>query len=323
MAPSQAFLLASSGVPRETFLFLAKPRNKVSMAEKRRMRQAKQRGETRENPFANLPKAKLDFQQTSASQVLDTPEKMSDPVAAAQRAKELLEAQRKSVDMLTMVREKIQSLPSEEIMNSLNAKGYFVMDSLLGDGSISEEMSKEAESLYLDGALEVDVDNLGSGEYTVAIQGGTEQYPKCPRIVEWVVSTTKHLPEVLPKWSLDPSVCMATLRVFDRKAFQASLKLLTGSEQPVDMAKKFTTTVVEPSSDRRRVSLRYYLVSTAWDSSCGGGISLESGDRVDPKQDRLVIWKSESCSLYHDVWHGNDDFPLGPCLEMHLVEKVA
>lgn len=305
-------------------------KSRASMAEKRRMRQAKQRGASRENPFANLPKAKLDFQQqqqpppASATRALDAPEKMSDPVAAAQRAKELLEAQRKSVDTLTMVRAKIESLPSEEIITSLKERGYFVVDNLLGDDGVVEEMSKEAESLYLEGALEVDVENLGSGEYTVAIQGGTQQYPKCPRIVEWVVSTTKHVPEVLPQLSLDPSVCMAILRVFDRKAFQASLKLLTGSDQPVDTNTKiFTTTVGGASNDQRRVSLRYYMVSKAWDSSCGGGISLESGDRVDAQQDRLVIWKSESCSLRKDVWQGHDDLPIGPCLEMHLVEKVA
>ena len=90
-----------------------------------------------------------------------------------------------------------------------------------------------------------------------------------------------------------------------------------------DTTKKFTMTVMDASSDRRRVSLRYYLVSNAWDSSCGGGISLESGDRVEAKQDRLVIWKSESCSRRSEVWYGNDDLPLGHCLEMHLVEKVA
>lgn len=325
-------LSRKSTSPSLVLLQMAKSQRKPSMAEKRKQRQAKQRGATSINPFADLPKSKLDFQESAASAVLDNAPAqriMSDPVEAASKAKELLKTQRASVDMLTMVREKVESLPSEELTLALERDGYYVVDGFLGEETILAQMESEADKLYTDGALEVDMSNLGSGEYTVAVKGGTEQYASCPRMVEWVVSTTKHVPEIATpsSLSLDPRACMATLRTFDRKAFKASLALLTGSEEipeeTTTSKKPFRTIVTDAKEDKRRLTLQYYLVPGSWDETCGGGLSFESGGgvMVQAKRDRLVVWKSDTSAFRKEVWKGTDEMPVGSCLELHLVQK--
>jgi hypothetical protein len=320
-APHDAFVseLASPKKPRSS-LYMTK--RKPSMAEKRKQRQAKQLGQHFQNPFASQPKSNLDFQGTGASKALDTPDKLRSPTEGAEKAKELLKAQRASVDMLTKVRTRIEALPSEEIMAALGDHGFFTVDNLLGDENILSQLEAEAIQLYEAGELEIDVANLGSGEYTTVIKGGSEQYAKCPRLVEWTVSTTKHLPEHIMEPSLDSSACMAILRTFDRKAFQASLSLLAGSEDIPEANKPFATVVSDLQEDRRRISLQYFIVPEAWNQSCGGSISWECGDMTFAKRDRLVIWRSDTTSLRKDMWKGKDDIPLASCLELHLLGKA-
>jgi len=293
------------------------------MKEKRKQRQAKQIGLQFQNPYANLPKSQLDFQETAASKALDTPEKLSNPTEAAEKARELLKVQRASVDMLSKVKARIEALPSEEIMSALNSRGYYIVDSLLADGDVLAQLETEALRLYEGGELEIDMSNLGSGEYTTAIKGGSEQYVKCPRLVEWTVSTTKHLPERMTELSLDSSACMATLRTFDRKAFQASLNLLTGSETVTETKNPFATVVSDPVGDKRRISLQYFLVPESWDPSCGGSISFESGEEVSAQRDRLVLWKSDSVPIWKEMWKGNDAIPFASSIELHLLGKTS
>jgi len=299
-------------------------KRKPSMKEKRKQRQMKQSGEQFKNPFANLPKSELDIGASSVPKELETPEMLFNPTEAAERARELLKAQRASVNMLTKVRECIEALSSEEIMSGLNEHGFYIVDNLLGDESIVAQLAAEAMQLHEAGEMEIDMANLGSGEYTTPIKGGTEQYTKCPRLVEWTVATTKHFPERITEPDLDSSACMATLRTFDRKAFQASLNLLTGSEEvPETTNKPFATVVSNPNEDKRRISLQYFIVPEPWDPSCGGNISFGCDAVAPAKRDRLVIWKSDSTSIRKDAWKGNDDINLASCLELHLIGRAS
>lgn len=292
------------------------------MAEKRRQRQAKQRGKASSNAYADFPKAKLDVQNSAPSSVLDSPEKLSDPTEAAGKAQELLESQRASVDTLSTVKERVLALPTEDVASALENQGYYVVDEFVGDEHILKQMESEAQNMYDNGEFELDMANLGGGEYTVTVKGGQEQYVKCPRVVEWVVSLTKHVPELLDNhMSLDSSACMATLRTFDRKALQASLALLTGSEEVPEATKPFGKTVADTNEDKRRLSLQYYLVSDLWEDACGGGISFENLGSVEAKRDRLVVWKSDSSSLRKEIWKGTDDLSIGSSVELHLVQK--
>jgi hypothetical protein len=290
---------------------------KASMTEKRKRRQAKSQRE--ENTFANLPKP--NFQ--SAPETSSEPQQMTDPAEAAQKAQKLLQAQRASVNMLTMVREGIDALPAEDMLSALDITGHYVVDDFLGNhgaNSVNHQLEQEANSLLQGGAMEADVSNFGSGEYVLAITGGKEQYTKCARSVELVVSTTKHVPAVLKSLTLNPAACQATLRTFDRKAFQASLALLTGSEEVPEIERPFDKVVTE-DDDKRSLTLYYYVLPESWDESCGGGLVFEKGGKVSAKRDRLVVWKSDSCLFKTEAWRGSDDNAIGSCIELHLVKK--
>lgn len=308
--------LLSKSATGSSALNLAK--RKQSMAEKRRQRQSKSSYKTED--FSHLPKSKLDFQSSDGGAANDSPQEMSNPAEAAEKAQDLLKAQRASVDMLTMVRERVEALPSEEVISNLESNGYFVVDDFLGNAGVVLQMEAEAQHIYGADKMEVDMGNLGGGEYTLPLTGGSEQYIECPRLIEWVVSTTKHVPDQFEPFTLDAGACMATLRTFDRNAFQASLALLTGSNE-VKTADKPFELVLTDEEDMRRLSLKYYVLPETWDPECGGGMEFESGGSVAAKRDRLVIWKSDSCSFRTTNWKGGDSNTLGSCIELHLVKK--
>jgi hypothetical protein len=301
------------------------------MAEKRKQRSAKIR--RTENPFNKLPPSKLEFQKSSSPAVEeannnneDGPQRVSDPTAAAQKAQALLRAQRESVNMLTMVRERVEALPAPDILSSLEENGYFMVDDFLKDATILDRLYDEAVSMYEGEEMEVDTLNLGSGEYTTALQGGSEQYIKCPRSVELVVSTTKHIPEVMEGMHLDASACMATLRTFDRKAFKASLALLTGNDDDSDLPPQSEQpfgTVATEENDQRRLTLQYYVLPESWEESCGGGLTFDSGGSVSAKRDRLVIFKSDACALRNEAFRGNERNEIGSFIQLHLVKKAS
>jgi hypothetical protein len=293
-------------------------KRKVSMAEKLKRRSANTRNSRQNNPYENLPPSKLDFKKSGTSSPT-----VVDPATAANQAKELLASQRKSVDMLTMIRERVEALPADDILSALDSSGYFVADGFLGDETILSQLQAEAVSLYEGEEMEVDTSNLGSGEYIVPIQGGKEQYAKCPRSVELVVSTTKHIPEATESMKLDASACMATLRTFDRKAFKASVGLLTGSDDnDVPLPEQAYGKVVMEEDDKRKLTLHYYLLPESWNKSCGGGLTFESGGSVTAQRDRLVILKSDTTLFKKVPWSGSDENAIGSCIELHLVRKA-
>ena len=369
-------------------------KNKPSMAERLKRRQNKARGVNvgddggqHVSPFAGLPRTVLDSQQPkkeksddssdsttssgSSSSSDDGPIHVENPKAAGEKAKEMLRAQRQSVNMLTFVKEQIDehltslSPSSNQLWESLETNGYAVIDDFLAskndrssssssassengeddkksvDGTIilpelenevekmmtttttkptpsssSNEENDELSTPIAVPMMEIDPLNIGSGEYITSIKGGDEQYTVCPRIVEFVVSSTKNIPEAFavhcengdgrgndqepastPSFSLslDPSACMATLRCFDRNALMASLSLLTGTDDDSvldDAYEKAPYDVIAKDGvdDKRRLSLYYFIVPETWNTSSdgdddddnssttrdGGGLTFES-----------------------------------------------
>jgi hypothetical protein len=294
------------------------------MANKRKRRQVKQ--QTQENPAANMPASKLDF-KSKPLRTEDTPQRFQDPGAAAEKAKDLLKSQRESVDMLTMVREKIEGLPKEDILAALeDGPGFYVHDGFLGVDATIDSLQTEARSMFEKEEMETDTNNLGSGEYIVSIKGGTEQYTKCRRSIELVVSTTKHIPELFESMKLDGSACMATMRGFDYKSLKASKALLLGNEdEEIDSPSSSygTVTNLDDATDKRRLTLFYYIVPDSWEEASGGGLVFENGEcHVSAKQDRLVIWKSDSTMFQKDPWKGcAESNEFGGCIELHLVDQ--
>lgn len=333
------------------------------MAEKRKKRAKR----LPPKPIEDLPPAKLDSQQrpvvpatttsttdavAEASGEAQTPatatatavqEKGTSPQTKAQK---LLESQRESVAMLTAVREAVeQQLSRDDIRAQLDEQGYWYGDDFLASSRFVDAMATEGVAL-LQHNMSQGV--LGSGEFVESLLGGEAQYQMSPRSIEWVVSLTKHAPAQFAAMSLSAAHCMATMRTFDRNVLEASLRLLLtspSSDEPGDDDKDVAAAianlpkrpwgkvVTDPASDRRRLSLYYYLVPEAWDADCGGGLTFldnnmnSSEDHettvkttVAAKRNRLVIFKSDETSIRSEPWRGNSELQHGSCIELHLIQ---
>jgi len=255
-----------------------------SMADKRKRRfeATNRKKQALEEFTATLPKSKLDF-QTATTSVTTTMQqrqqeqeeiannKSDDNSSTNSKAKQLVDAQMESVKMLSHVAERLNETLErqggiENFFCSNEKCNYLVVDGFLSP-KYCNELQQESEYLYntddsvIPGAL-------GTGEFVIRLEGGEQQYPKCPRSIEFIVSMTKtlatmlnhriavtqqqqqqqHEPESKSKSissnskgnskgntsnitvELDDGVCaQATARIFDRSALLASLRLLLGS----------------------------------------------------------------------------------------------
>jgi hypothetical protein len=262
---------------------------------------------------------------------------VDDGTEEKQLAKEMINAQRRSVDMLTFVRERVEGLPLAQIVEALvNGDGYIVVDDFLASDEVVSQLQQEGRNLFEQQLMETDLTRLGSGEFVAAVKGGEEQYAACPRTVEMVVSTTKYLAGCLSDSvqhadafdKLDPSNCMASLRTYDRASRLASLSLLAGGELPAQPFDVAANGVEE--DDARNVTVLYYPIAQEWSSiASAGGITIEQNDAeerlIPAKRDRLVLLRSDSCRHrpeYFDAGENGDDaLSLASCLELHLVTK--
>ena len=259
------------------------------------------------------------------------------------KASSLVESQRKSVDTLTYIRKRVEENPSlsyNEAAKSIIDQGYFVYDNFLssddefGDNLLSE-MLQECSDMLVNDKLERDITRLGDGEYLTKLIGG-ESYADCPRLIEYVVSLTRHLPPLFNKeldmlettdmTKLDATASMGTLRVYNRKTRQGESMLANPDE---DSEKPFGVICGDGDSegtdnDTRRLTAMLFLSSKDWATSCGGGVTVEStGERVDAVRDRIVLLRSDSCSYRQEPWFGNyeEGLDLASCAIVHFVKE--
>lgn len=231
-------------------------------------------------------------------------------------AKQMVEAQKRSVDMLTFVKERVEGLLYDAIQDGLEKEGYVVVDDFMSEEGIISIIEEEGLALFNEGMMETDLTRLGSGEYIGAIEGGEAQYLVCPRTIELVVSATKTFGAQLHKYNLDNSNCVANMRTFDHSSKEASLALIEGGElmpQPYDSAS-------QGENDLMRISLFYYPTA---EGRSDGGIVVEKGERlVSAKRDRLILMLSNSCRYRPEYFRGNDDdMRHASYLELHLIGK--
>jgi hypothetical protein len=347
------------------------------MAEKRARRQVRQQ---RIVPTNHLPKSNLGHlvdgnnnntvtTSPSPSSAAKTKDFDNEIHATMTKAQELLQRQRESVAMLTLVREKVEKLPAHEISDALQRDGFYVHDNLLlghtnskdsqdadanraSSSVVFESMQKEGLALLDTSLSQPDINCLASGEYICNLQGGEEQYKTCPRSIEWVVSVTKHLPEMLNKKKsdgsddddpskssnkLDTQKCIGLMRTFDRKAEIAARKLLVAADDNddvEDLTPRSFGLATEGATDLKQLSMRYYLVPNGWDDSMhGGGLAFQKGNHgdgnvnsaeivhVDAVCDRLVLWKSHETRYHAKPWLGDAHHESASCIELHLLRK--
>jgi len=259
-----------------------------------------------------------------------------------------------SVDCLTHVRKRVEeSFPINEAAKSLAEKGYFVYDGFLskaidgdsenkdavfGDAMLSEMLSESSDMLAKD-KMQRDISRIADGEFVAQIVGG-ENYALCPRLTEYVVSMTRHLPPLLNKEydaigaadlpKLDSSASMGALRVFDRKTKLCTMSFLANpddadSDDSVSERQfgVFCGDNDGAENDSRRLTAMLYLSSKQWDSSYGGGLTMETdGQRVEAIRDRIVLLRSDTCSHRQERWIGTDNSGLdqASCAIVHFIK---
>jgi len=304
-----------------------KKKKKMSMAEKRKRRGRNLTPHQVERPAVLDRTAPVDQwapTQTTDESVAQMKEREDAEEAAIQaRAAELIASQRKSVDTLTHIRERVESLPYDAIATDLQAKGFYIMDNFLDQNELVSEMEAEAFAVMDSDKLERDLSNLESGEFATRITGGEEQYTDLPRTVEYIVSSTRHMPPLLQEMgdgvlgcSLDATASTGTLRVFDRKARESSLALLSEAPPPREHALANEGN----DSDPKKVTVIYFL--SDWGSE-GGGIGFEDGTIVSPARDRLVIFRSDTCKYRMEpVPAGGEDDSSGNSNFAYIVNQL-
>lgn len=227
-----------------------------------------------------------------------------------------------------------ESFPIDDAADSLLKQGYFVYDGFLssglanndddfGDGLLTE-MFEEGIDMLSNDKLELDIGRLGEGEFTSLITGG-DKYIDCPRLTEYVVCMTRHLPPLMNKLDtvLSNSASMGSIRMYDRKTKLGTVELLTKENVDEDSADRSFGVICEDNNDTRRLTTHLFLSSKSWGSACGGGIKMESGESIGAVRDRLVMLRSDSCSHRFDTWKGGDDKDLqqAGCVIIHFVKS--
>lgn len=324
----------SSRTTSTTPALSAVPRKKESMAEKRARRQARRKREV-SLPKRSKPVILVEQEEDEAPPPQSSADDASQQAVASQsdgmtKAQELIQRQRRSVTMLTLVKESIDKISPDVVAKAFAEQGFFVVDNFLNDEETLNELQQESISM-LDKGMTPEIGNLSkSGEFVGLVRGGEEQYSVCPRAIEWVVATTKHFGRgVVPEMNLSDSNCLGRMRTFDRQIQLAKEKLVEEQEAKEREHLKDGETpfgcVVDPTDgqDQRRVSLRYYLVPSEW--KYGGGIEFKGSTTgvVEAKRDRLVIWQSATTPLRGQSWRGDETHRFGSCLELDLIQTTT
>ena len=331
-----------------TSLYLAKnkKKGKESMAEKRARRQAKQQRQVDAPPPLEVPVTALTLEEEAETEASpSTPQSTTataadddDANAVKTKAQELLDRQKESISVLTAVREAVEAIDEDSLQQALDQQGYYVVDNFLQTPTaLFASMQQEAPALYESNLTSLDTtdNSLGfAGEFLTPLQGGEAQYQLAPRSIEWVVGTTKYIPNRIP--GLDSGNCMAFLRTFDRSARQAARQLFFGEEGEAANTDEEEPVASPPSveapdeGDQRTISLRYYLVDEEWDSSAAGSGGLvfagtsdtAQHQKVDAQANRLVIYKSKKAVVQKEAWFmGSQD--KAHCIELHLIRETA
>jgi hypothetical protein len=200
-------------------------------------------------------------------------------------------------------------------------------------------MFSEGVDMLSNDKLDRDITRLGDGEFVGLITGG-EKYKDCPRLTEYVVSMTRHLPPLLNKIAyhldenllpkLDATASMGSLRMYDRPTRVGTESFLVDKNHDC-IALDRTFEVIcgqrdDSTNDSRRIAAILFLSSKNWDpSTCGGGITIENGETVGAVRDRMVLLRSDTCFHRLDPWIGSDerDLQQSGCITVHFVKELG
>jgi hypothetical protein len=193
-----------------------------------------------------------------------------------------------------------------------------------GDELLTEMFGEGIDMLSNDN-LERDITRLGEGEFVSLITGG-DKYVDCPRLTEYVVCMTRHLPPLLMDeldTPLSNTASMGSIRMYDRKTKLGTAELLVDEQSEDEIERPFGV-VCENNDDGRRVTAHLFISSKSWDPiQHGGGITPESVQTIGAARDRLVLLRSDTCFHRLDSWKGSeeDDLKQAGCVTVHFVKS--
>ncbi|KAL3763802.1 hypothetical protein ACHAW5_002306 [Stephanodiscus triporus] len=328
---------------REASLFMGKT-TKPSMRERRKNRAKRQPGfQIDRGSLSDF--SPVDEVVVATSTTLDGDNRLGvkddESQEIATKASSLIESQRKSVECLAFIRKRVEeSFPVNDAARAIVDRGYFAYDGFLSSGDdeafgdeLLSQMVNECSDMLSNDKLTRDTTRLVDGEYVANIIGG-EAYVDCPRLTEYVVSLTRHLPPLLNNAfddlaasdisELDATASMATLRMYDRKTMMGAdtddyhksvrpFGVICGDNEGIE-------------NDTRRLTAMLFLSSNDWDASrCGGGVTVENGERLTAIRDRIIILRSDTCSHCQEPWNGEDKAGLeqASCVVVHFVKRIT
>ncbi|KAL7443771.1 hypothetical protein ACHAXH_009580 [Discostella pseudostelligera] len=355
LSPTQ---ISSTIICHESSTSLFVKRNKPSMKERRKQRAKRQPGLVVDRGLWNgaptVDESEMSVPSMVSTTTTTTPD-CNDPRVGGDdseleetvaQASSLIESQRKSVEYLTFIRKRVEeSFPALDAVKAIADKGYFVHDGFLSSGDDEEfgdallsQMLHEGIDMLSNDKLQRDITRLGYGEYVAKIVGG-EAYADCPRLTEYVVSLTRHLPPLLNKEisscengllsNLDSTASMGILRMYDRKTRLGAESLLSNAD--VDDNRPFEVVcgdIEGAENDARRITAMLFLSSNDWHSHAtnfGGGITIENnGELVGAIRDRIVLLSSDTCSHRQEPWRGDDNIGMeqASCITVHFVKEM-
>ncbi|EJK51490.1 hypothetical protein THAOC_29333 [Thalassiosira oceanica] len=323
-------------------------RKKMSMKERRKQRAKKQPGfKVDRSLLDDLPpvdsweksKPMVAFEAGTEVEV-ETADAVDDDETAETQAKasSLVQSQRKSVDCLTYFRKCAEeSFPIRAATESIEEKGWFQYDGFLSShdagigNALLSDMLQEVSEMLANDKMQRDIARLGDAEFTYSIVGG-EEYANCPRITEFVVSLTRHLPPLINKEmglsasmsTLDATKSMGSLRVFDRTTYNGLGELLSST---VSSKRPFATILgdgEEVEKDARLLTAMLFLSSDKWSSrEHGGGLTIqEGGVELEVNRDSLILLRS-NVSHRQEPWIGTDQDGLeqAACVVLHFIKE--
>jgi len=320
----------------------------MSMKERRKQRAKKQPGfKVDRSLLDDLPpvdsweksKPMVAFEAGTEVEV-ETADAVDDDETAETQAKasSLVQSQRKSVDCLTYFRKCAEeSFPIRAATESIEEKGWFQYDGFLSShdagigNALLSDMLQEVSEMLANDKMQRDIARLGDAEFTYSIVGG-EEYANCPRITEFVVSLTRHLPPLINKEmglsasmsTLDATKSMGSLRVFDRTTYNGLGELLSST---VSSKRPFATILgdgEEVEKDARLLTAMLFLSSDKWSSrEHGGGLTIqEGGVELEVNRDSLILLRS-NVSHRQEPWIGTDQDGLeqAACVVLHFIKE--
>jgi hypothetical protein len=128
---------------------------------------------------------------------------------------------------------------------------------------------------------------------------------------------------------LSSTASRGTIRLYDRKTRLGAEKLLMKPETGDGIQDRPFGVICgdndgAENNDTRQLTAMLFLSSKDWNATCGGGVTVEKDEKLDAVRDRIILLRSDTCSIRQDPWIGEDGegFEKASCVTVHFVKET-